>query len=354
MTKIYEQLAHYLDRMPGGFPSTDTGVELRILKRLFAPQEAEIAMHLQLKPEPASTIAIRVGMDSDELSPILEDMSKKGLILRSSKGKELLFMSAQFMIGIWEYHVNDLDEGLIRDFNEYVPHLVEKTWAKQRTKQLRVIPVSASIKAEMEVMPYEAAEKIIEGQSKIVVAPCICRKEHKIVGEGCDKPMEACLIFGGSAYYYEENDLGRTVSKQEALEILTQGMASGLVLQPGNSQKPSNICMCCGCCCQILKNIKAFDRPAELVNTSYFAEVEAENCTACGECAAICQMAAIEIGDVARIEKDRCIGCGLCVSVCEYDAVYVIQKSKPQQWVPPRNLVETYMKIAQERMRHSA
>ncbi len=354
MTDIYEQLAGHLDRMPGGFPPTDTGVELRILKRLFTSREAEIAVHLQLRPEPASAIAKRAGLDEDELSPVLEAMSKKGLILRSSKGEELLFMAAQFMIGIWEYHVNDLDEGLIRDFNEYVPHLVEKTWAKQQTRQLRVIPVSTSIQAEMDVMPYEAAERIIEGQSKIVVAPCICRKEHKMVGEGCDKPMEACLIFGGSAYYYEENGLGRTVSKQEALEILNQGMASGLVLQPGNSQKPSNICMCCGCCCQILTNIKAFDRPAELVNTSYFAEVEADQCTACGECAAICQMAAIEVDDVAVIEKERCIGCGLCVSVCEYDAVHVVQKPEAKQWVPPRNLVETYMKIAQERLQRTS
>jgi Pyruvate/2-oxoacid:ferredoxin oxidoreductase delta subunit len=351
MKDVYEKLARHLDRMPAGFPSTDTGVELRILKRLFTPQEAEIAIQLFLKPEPASIIAKRAGLDADELSPVLEAMSKKGLILRSGKGKELLFMAAQFMIGIWEYHVNDLDEGLIRDFNEYVPHLVSKTWSKQRTKQLRVIPVSTSIQAEMEVMPYEAAEKIIQSQSKIVVAPCICRKEHRMVGKGCDKPMEACLIFGGSAYYYEENGLGRTISKGEALEILKKGMASGLVLQPGNSQKPSNICMCCGCCCQILKNIKVFDRPAELVCTSYYAEVEAENCTACGECAAICQMTAITVDDVALVEKDRCIGCGLCVSVCDFDALRLIQKEKPKQWVPPRNLVETYMTIAQERIK---
>ena len=34
-------------------------------------------------------------------------------------------MAAQFVIGIWEYHVNDLDEGLIRDFNEYIPYLTD-------------------------------------------------------------------------------------------------------------------------------------------------------------------------------------------------------------------------------------
>jgi electron transport complex protein RnfB len=151
MKDIYKKLARHLDKMPAGFPSTDTGVELRILKRLFTPQEAEIATRLFLKPEPASIIAERAGLDADELSPVLEAMSKKGLILRSGKGKELLFMAAQFMIGIWEYHVNDLDEGLIRDFDalrlilkekpkQWVPprNLVETymTIAQERIKQV--------------------------------------------------------------------------------------------------------------------------------------------------------------------------------------------------------------------------
>ena len=47
--------------------------------------------------------------------------------------------------------------------------------------------------------------------------------------------------------------LKRLFSQQEA-EI-----APGLVLQPGNAQKPINICLCCGCCCQILKNLKILD-----------------------------------------------------------------------------------------------
>jgi electron transport complex protein RnfB len=53
-----------------------------------------------------------------------------------------------------------------------------------------------------------------------MVSPCICRKEQKMIGKGCDKPEEACLIFGGGAYYYEKNGLGREIDKKEALDIL--------------------------------------------------------------------------------------------------------------------------------------
>ena len=32
---VYEQLADALDRLPNGFPRTPTGVEIRILKKIF-------------------------------------------------------------------------------------------------------------------------------------------------------------------------------------------------------------------------------------------------------------------------------------------------------------------------------
>jgi electron transport complex protein RnfB len=44
MTDVYKKLAKHLDNLPAGYPSTESGVELRILKRLFTPEEAEIAM----------------------------------------------------------------------------------------------------------------------------------------------------------------------------------------------------------------------------------------------------------------------------------------------------------------------
>ena len=48
-----------MDRLPGGFPSTETGVELRILRRLFNREEAELAQNLTMNLEPAGVIAER-------------------------------------------------------------------------------------------------------------------------------------------------------------------------------------------------------------------------------------------------------------------------------------------------------
>lgn len=348
MTTIYKSLATHLDKLPGGYPPTPSGVELRILERLFTRQEASIAVYLTLRPEPPGKIAQRVGQAEETLAPVLYEMSKKGLIVRKEKDGKRFYMAAQFMVGIWEYHVNDLDAGLIRDVNEYLPYLT-RPLSKIRTQQLRVIPISKSIPADIQVLPYEQAEEIIRRQSKIVVAPCICRKEHQIMGHGCDKPLEACLVFGGAAHYYEGNGIGREISKDEALAILHEGIEAGLVLQPGNAKSPSNICMCCGCCCQILKMLKRSDRPTQIACTNYYAEIDEAACTACGNCEDRCQMAAVSVEDVARVDLNRCIGCGLCIAGCDIAAIRMVEKRPEDRWDPPETVVGTYVNIAKER-----
>jgi Na+-translocating ferredoxin:NAD+ oxidoreductase subunit B len=349
MTSVYKQLAAHLDQLPGGFPPTKTGVELNILRRLFSPEEAQVAIALTLRLEDADTIASRLKTDAAALAPILDDMSRKGLIFRyNKKDNPSRYMAAQFVIGIWEYQVNGLDKELIEDFNAYVPTLAHQ-WMRQDTQQLRVIPISKSVSAQMHIMPYEAAEEIILKQSKIVVAPCICRKEHRMMGKGCDNPLEVCLCFGSGATYYEENGLGRSISKDEALDILQKGIDAGLVLQPGNAQQAINICMCCGCCCQVLKQLKALPQPAKTINSSYYATVTEDACIGCGICEDRCHMQAITVGDTAVVDLDRCIGCGACVPTCDTKAITLQAKPDHDRWVPPKTAFETYFAIAKER-----
>ena len=57
MGDVYQELREHLDSFPGGFPPTESGVEIRILKRLFSSDEAELAKYLRPKPEPAAVIA---------------------------------------------------------------------------------------------------------------------------------------------------------------------------------------------------------------------------------------------------------------------------------------------------------
>jgi Na+-translocating ferredoxin:NAD+ oxidoreductase subunit B len=350
---VYENLAAHLDRLPAGFPRTPTGVEMRILQRLFTPEEAALAQIMTLKPESPQQVAKRTGRDVQELALRLEELACKGLIFRLRKGEEARYMAAQFVVGIWEYHVNDLDPELIKDVNEYLPHLF-RGGNRPRTPQLRTIPIARALTPEQSIMPYEEAQRIIDQQEKIAVAPCICRREHQIMGKGCDKPLESCLIFGAAASYYEENGLGRVIDHDEAHRILAKAEETGLVLQPSNAQNVANICTCCGCCCQILKNLKRLPKPADCVATNYFAVVEADQCIGCETCLERCQMEAIQLQEgSAVINRDRCIGCGLCVPTCDAKAISLQAKEPNKRQEPPANLSETYTRIAQERLQQA-
>ena len=347
---IYQKLSQHLDNLPGGFPPTQTGVELRILHRLFTPEEAELALHLTLIPEEPRVIARRAKMTTEKASELLEQMAKKGLTFRIvPKGKPSKYMASQYVIGIWEYQVQDLDVELIRDMNEYIPSLFDvETWEK--VPQLRTIPVGRSIKAELAVLPYEKAEELVRAQEKFLVAPCICRREHKMVGKGCKKPEESCLVFGLGADYYQRNGLGRVIDREEALNILKKADKAGLVLQPSNAQKIINICCCCGCCCQVLKNLKRYPKPANLFSTPFVANSNSDTCEGCGVCVDRCQMEALRLADeVAALDMDRCIGCGLCVSTCPTHSITLVRKPAVDQARVPKNIIEASIKLGKER-----
>ncbi len=347
---IYTKLAKFLDGLPGGFPSTDTGVEIRILKRLFTQEEAELAMKLSFLPEDAGVIAKRAKKNEKDTAVLVEKMSQKGLVFRiEKKGCPSLYMATQFVIGIWEYHVNDLSLDLIRDMEEYIPILINvDTWKK--APQLRSIPVGRSIPVELDVMPYEKAEELVRSHNKFLVAPCICRKERTMVGEGCQKPVESCLVLGSATDYYLKNGLGRMIEKEEALEILREADRQGLVLQPSNSQKIVNICCCCGCCCAVLRTVKKYPKPAELVSSAFMVEYDSDLCTNCQVCVDRCQMEAISISDDSvEYDFDRCIGCGLCVSTCPSGAVTLVRKQKSAQPHVPKTFMETNIKMLRVR-----
>lgn len=346
----YERLARHLDRLPAGFPRTEFGVELKILQKLFTPEEAQLAVLLSLKPEPVEAIAERAQVPAQELAPKLEEMARKGLIFRLRKGAEARYMAAQFVIGIWEYHVNALDEELIALVNEYIPVFFKESMAL-KTPQLRTIPLPRSITPEQHVMPYEEARRIIEEQDKIVVAPCICRKEHALVGKGCQRPLETCLVFGAGAQYYEDNGLGRPIDREEALKILHMAEEHALVLQPSNAQKVMNICLCCGCCCQILKNLKKLSTPSEYVASNYWARVRQEDCIGCETCVERCQMEAISMVEgTAHVDSKRCIGCGVCIPTCPQEAIALESKPEDQKKTPPAHPFDLYKIMAMQRM----
>jgi len=80
MSDVYKRLAERLDELPHGYPASDSGVELKILRKIYTPEDAEVAIKLKSIPETAATIAERFGKSEEEMQAVLDNMAKKGQI----------------------------------------------------------------------------------------------------------------------------------------------------------------------------------------------------------------------------------------------------------------------------------
>lgn len=354
-TDTYRKLQKHLDEMPVGFPSTKSGVELRILKHLFTPEEAQIAIKLSFLPEPLKKIYkkfMKTNMSINDLENQLDEMYKKGSInhgVKRERDQEVKYYSNAFLvIGMFEYQLNQLTKDFVKDIKQYFEEaFFEKEFNKTKIPQLRTIPIEQSLDYKQSISTYDDLRTII-GNSKgqIGLAECICKKAKDLLGDPCKKTdlREVCFSFGRAAEFYIEKGLGRAINKEEAREILEKVEEAGLVLQPGNSQRPMCICCCCGCCCEVLINQKRFAEPAQFFATNYYAQVDEDSCAGCGICEDRCNMDAVKVEDnVAKVNKMRCIGCGVCIPTCTSEAIKLVKKEK--EIVPPIDTASTYRAI---------
>jgi len=343
---VYARLREFLDKMPAGFPETPTGVEIKILKKLFTPEQAELVMKLKNKPEPVSDIAKRIGMDNGELAAVLEKMALKGLIFRVRNGGRPLYQAFQFLVGIYEFQVNRMDVEFCRLFEEYLPYLMMAV-PTLISGQLRVIPVEAALNRNSSIAPYNRVRRMIKGEKLIGVTECICRQGQRLMGNECQKPKEVCMMFGDFARFYIDNKDARQITEEEVEEILERAEENGLVLNISNSRRPEFLCCCCSCCCPTLRGIKPLPNPTDLITTYYHAKIDPELCSGCLECFSVCPMDAVtKESDVFEILEERCIGCGLCASRCVMAAIAMVERKDKEKDAPPETMVHAIQQMA--------
>ena len=281
--EVYQKLREHLNKLPLGAPKTDKEVELAFLKRLFTEEEAKIATLLTPFPEPVDAIAQRSGRDKKELSELLEKMSYKGLIFRIGKGEKRTYNLVPIIPGIYEFQVNNIDHETAEIFEEYYASGLGQEVFGSSIPWMKVVPVEREIPSQIEVFPYEKVSEIIKETDIIAVAGCICRKEQKLMGRGCEAPMDNCLIFSHWAQFYIENGLAKQISQEQALEILNKAEEAGLVHCTGNTQMGHMaICNCCGCCCAILRGITQLKNLQAVAKSGFILSINTEDCIGCG------------------------------------------------------------------------
>lgn len=347
---IYEKLREQLDQYSVGYPATQSGVEMKILEKMFTKEEALLFLLLSLSLETPEAVAERTGRDPETTAALLSQMAEKGLIFRLGRDDQAKYAAVPYIVGSYEFHLGSMDRELAQLMDDYLEEALCKS-ITDVTPFLRPIPVNRSVDVSYQVATYEDSRKIVAGQKLIAVADCICRVQQGKIDKGCDKPLDVCFLFGSHGRYYIDHEMARQVSVEEAYKILERAEEAGLVTQPATMQNPGGMCNCCGDCCAVLRALNKLPNPAEVVLSNYYAVVDAELCVACETCLERCQMGAITINDdeAAQVNIDRCLGCGLCVTTCPSEALRLETKPEEQRRHPPETGRQQVMEMARQR-----
>jgi electron transport complex protein RnfB len=348
---VYEQLAARLDAIPNGYPRTESRVELRLLEKLFTPEEAAIAVAMRLTPESPADIAQRAGIEKAAARRLLKGMIRNGLIGAKRGEHGLLFHLIPFVVGIYEFNLHRMDEEFAALFERYMQETRGGAILSYDPPVHRVIPIQESIATGMDIAPYAQASNLLEQARAWGVRDCICRVQQKLVGKGCDHPVEVCLAFSPVENWFDNDPGTRALTKQEALQVLQEAADAGLVHTIGNHHDGHfYICNCCICSCGILRGIAEFDIPTAVAHSDFRAVVDQDICSGCEDCVDRCQFDALSIQDmVAAVAYQRCVGCGQCVTTCSTGALSMEPRPTADRDPIPDNIEAWMVERAKKR-----
>jgi Na+-translocating ferredoxin:NAD+ oxidoreductase subunit B len=348
---IYRRLQEQLDQYSIGFPATESGVEIKVLKAMFNEKEAALFTELTAELETPKAVAGRLKRSEEEITAELEAMARKGLLFRQRESDSVRYGAIPFIHGLLEFQINILEKDTIKLVGRYINEKLKYPMQALTGKFYRTIPVQQSVEAGHTVAPYDDACAILKNQALIVLTDCACRRQRSQFGKDCGKPQEVCFIFGAMGEYYLENGLGRKIDVDEAIRILTECQKEGLITQPSNGKAPFTLCNCCGDCCGFLHALQKHPKPADMVTSNYTLIVDVSRCSGCGLCVDRCGLKAVTMNEdgLSELDRNRCIGCGVCVLACPEKARTLVPKPPEEHKIPPAGTRGQMKALAEKR-----
>jgi ferredoxin len=355
---IYGSLGDKIDNLTVRTPQTETFRAM--LRALYTPEEADLVARMPFGLSTVERIAEVTGLDPAGLESRLAALCDKGLVVDVLLGDRYRYMPAPYVIGIFEFtmmrmHGSDPDIGrvakLFSDYFHEGDFFTANCADGQQVTVARALPHLDDLGDHVEILDYEKLERIIEEEQHFAVGLCSCRhKKHHAGEQVCKVPLETCTSFGTAASYLVRHHMAREIPRSEMRDIAQRSKELKLVFSVDNvRRRPSFLCHCCGCCCDIMEGINRHGYPNAIVSSTLMPQVDMDDCNGCQKCGRACHVGAITMVPdpmearskrmfKPRIDEEACIGCGVCGLVCDPDAIKM--QKRTQRVIHPETTFE--------------
>ena len=358
--QTYYRIAEKIDSGPLGAPKAGdsySGAFIDYLKLLYTPEEAELVQHLEMpmKFKPAAEVAEAAGRDESEVKEVLDGLAGKGYVM--GFGGTYAFPVIASIVNLHNFSQevgpDDLkaarlyQDFFIRDgFYKYYES------SEEGTPIMRVIPVESAVEHDQKILDTEEAHKIIDACDNLTLVPCPCRTRTEKMGtrECKDRnPIGFCIMVGISVPYFDMMGLGRKVTAEQAKSYFDEMQKLGLVGTTENYSDSGHmvICLCCDCCCSVLRGRTRWDNPAAFAPSNFVARANGD-CVLCGTCEERCFFDAITMDEElgrAVVDPEKCVGCGVCTIGCDQEAMKLQRLDRNE---PFPGLKELFSTVARE------
>ncbi|MDO4272407.1 MAG: FAD-dependent oxidoreductase [Eubacteriales bacterium] len=303
-----------LAKMTGGVAGAmnkidEKAPEYYALNAVVSDDMADVALVMGLrKPRTFEYIVEKCGKSREETKRLLDRLAYTGVVKvwTDKKDKKDRYFVNIFAPGMLEMMVNNREQlaahpEIGKAFEEYTRKRLAPMAAlfPEGMAMMRVTPVESALKDIPGVQPWERLSYYLNKYDTFSVSDCSCRQSRRVLNEGCGHlEKEICIQMGTGAEYYIRTGRGRRVSREEVKEILKFAEDNGLMHEMPATDglgESAAICNCCGCSCFSMRIATLFRTP-DAIRSNFTAEVNPQDCVACGQCVENCPTNALKLG----------------------------------------------------------
>lgn len=358
---IYVRMRNRINRIGKGIGSIPAANSYQMIMELWSQEDAENYMKMPLHQVfSAANYAVSAGISEEKAAEILEDQAHRNLIWRMVRGGQPYYALMPYINGFWEF--GELDRALHGNPEDVFkfdtlgisgtdPNAV--SGFDTTFPLFRSYPISKDVVDSGELDVYSDWRAIIKRHKTITVSPCQCRTMWNALGVPYpeDHPMNTCLSLGDMAEYFIENDIGTQITQDEAIAIVEDAIAHGMVPEAICAKNPDIICCCHSESCGNLMGFRGCNGQgsAGKYYNAYTLDYDKDKCLKCGLCVTKCPMHAITQGEDGYVVlDDTCVRCGQCVPSCPGKAR--ILKALPEYPELPEDYVDCNLFFAKDRL----